>query len=1047
MLTVFWVAAVCGAAPADGSLHKRVSVKYENRALAEVLRDLEGKTGVPIAPDPGAIQGQPPVTLEASDEAAGRILTRILRQRGLKVKSYDKSPLAVVRHNWYEPLVEKEETYEFAVKPSVEKLKNGGFAISFETKGFCDCTVAIENEKQEVVRHLASGVLGVNAPKEFVWNSKKQRVVWYGTDDRGRPVTGSFTARVSLGLKARLERTLFWSPHKRITGAQRLPSPSIVARPEGIYVFDGGFGDHLRLFDRDGKYVRAIFPPPADKVPAIKWPKLHYTSTPERPVPLKYTYEMHTILTQALTRYGTGGWPTGCFEAAPSCTAMAIRGTRVALAQARLNRLATDGSSGGLPLHGPDAWLPAPTKKELGFGHKVTFLKKTRIAGKSGYGCVPWSIAFSPDGKWLYATGYVWLNATSKSRGTLDALPVVTRLAYEGKKKPEPWVGSLNASEFGDGDKQFCYPNAVSVDGEGRVYVCDYMNGRVQVFSPEARLLGSLKTPYPTDVEIHPETGELFVFSWAIGNRHWSKVKGSKVVKPTLTRYGAFPKFGKKASWPLPYLTFGRRSRKGRVVDTAGNFYPYDAQEVAVDFWSNPPRLWWFSPKDVGLMRSGRGRITVTDWNVKAFALSRGTLLPVCDFAEEVKKETAFTADDSDAKWFVHVDPVHGNLWVRIGLGSTLIRIDPETGRESLVRAPSRIMDMAFDLDGGLYARTGLGSLVRYDFSDGGFGPGEKPKPTSRLGIIQLSGGNHGVQGLGVSPRGQVVVATAVELGRLRNPRERSKHLVDRWATLKSEFKAEPPPGRYGQTAVWVFDKDGKLLVFDGFQGAGWLAGARMDREGFVYAPMSGVTLVNGKSPRMPNRMGCTLMKFTPGEARIFGESFTTKPVPKNQAPKRPKEFGNVWRGREVNAWLEGVEWQVPEVGISGNKTAPRCYDHGCICRKESRFDLDLYARSFCSEVHKYQVCVVDSNGNRMLTIGRMGNVDDGLPLAKGDRVPNPRKIGGDEVAIAHCMHVAVHTDNRLFISDVGNTCIRSVKLSYHAEQKVPLPNANDVVK
>jgi hypothetical protein len=36
-------------------------------------------------------------------------------------------------------------------------------------------------------------------------------------------------------------------------------------------------------------------------------------------------------------------------------------------------------------------------------------------------------------------------------------------------------------------------------------------------------------------------------------------------------------------------------------------------------------------------------------------------------------------------------------------------------------------------------------------------------------------------------------------------------------------------------------------------------------------------------------------------------------------------------------------------------------------------------------------------------------------------------------------MHVAVHTDKRLFISDVGNTCIRSVKLEYHASETVPL--------
>jgi hypothetical protein len=36
-------------------------------------------------------------------------------------------------------------------------------------------------------------------------------------------------------------------------------------------------------------------------------------------------------------------------------------------------------------------------------------------------------------------------------------------------------------------------------------------------------------------------------------------------------------------------------------------------------------------------------------------------------------------------------------------------------------------------------------------------------------------------------------------------------------------------------------------------------------------------------------------------------------------------------------------------------------------------------------------------------------------------------------------MQVAVHTDKRLFIGDIGNYCVRSVKLTYHAEHRTPL--------
>jgi hypothetical protein len=288
------------------------------------------------------------------------------------------------------------------------------------------------------------------------------------------------------------------------------------------------------------------------------------------------------------------------------------------------------------------------------------------------------------------------------------------------------------------------------------------------------------------------------------------------------------------------------------------------------------------------------------------------------------------------------------------------------------------------------------------------------------------TGNPAGEQGLGVSPRGHVV------FGSLFSP--------PLAASRKIKYKLPVLPGRFSVSVLWVFDKDGKRVIEDGFPGASWLAGVKMDRDGYVYAQMQGYPLFNGKvGAPMRNSKSCTLVKFKPGEARMFSDMKPTDPglskhpLPKDQVPARPKEFSTGKR----SGWLEGMAWMVPDVGISGNKATKS--SSNCICACESRFDLDLYSRSFCSEVHKYRVCVVDSNGNPMLNIGRLGNVDSGQPLAKNDRVPNPRKIGGDEVAIAHCTAVAVHSDKRLFISDIGNTCVRSVKLDYHASETVPL--------
>ena len=73
------------------------------------------------------------------------------------------------------------------------------------------------------------------------------------------------------------------------------------------------------------------------------------------------------------------------------------------------------------------------------------------------------------------------------------------------------------------------------------------------------------------------------------------------------------------------------------------------------------------------------------------------------------------------------------------------------------------------------------------------------------------------------------------------------------------------------------------------------------------------------------------------------------------------------------------------------------------------------------------------------MRIGRYGNPDDGMPLIAEGGPPRPRNIGGDEVALFHAGYLATHTDRRLFIADIGNARIVSVKLDYHAAETVPL--------
>ncbi len=326
-------------------------------------------------------------------------------------------------------------------------------SISFEVKPFCDATVAIERKDGQILRHLASGVLGPNAPTPFRMESLKQTLVWDGKDDQGRYVDDkdNTVVRVSLGLKARFERTLFWSPRKRpARDRDLLWSQLATPAPEGVYVYDSGFGDQLKLYDHDGEYIRTIYPFPAKKLKDVVGLRMHRDSKPDRLLPLKWNRDMSTLLTMGWWSYGGEVWPDGRRGGGASAdgnsrgdgaSAMALHGKRIALGRVRLNRIATDGSSGGLPLYGPDIWFKQPGGYGRAGGAKPSVPGAlVRVDGKDFHAAVPSSMAFSPDGKWLYLTGYRWPPGT---QSTKKALPGVARLAYDGSKHAECWVGDM----------------------------------------------------------------------------------------------------------------------------------------------------------------------------------------------------------------------------------------------------------------------------------------------------------------------------------------------------------------------------------------------------------------------------------------------------------------------------------------------------------------------------------------------------------------------------------------------------------------------------
>jgi hypothetical protein len=182
-------------------------------------------------------------------------------------------PLALRAHaaGWQKPYrppcTERANEFAFTEKPKVTLVAKDRYEIAFAVKDYCDVTVGIVDGEGRVVRHLASGVLGANAPEPFRKGSLKQKIYWAGKDDLDRYPRNieGFRARVSLGLKPEFDKRLGGTSPKNLPGYVW----AIALDRTGAYVFAKGPGSHgrvtLRKFDLNGKYVKTLFPPPADK--------------------------------------------------------------------------------------------------------------------------------------------------------------------------------------------------------------------------------------------------------------------------------------------------------------------------------------------------------------------------------------------------------------------------------------------------------------------------------------------------------------------------------------------------------------------------------------------------------------------------------------------------------------------------------------------------------------------------------------------------------------------------------------------------------------
>ena len=938
--------------------------------------------------------------------------------------------------------VKREQVFEFAQRPQVTR-RGDRVEVRFETKGLCDVTVAVEEAGGKIVRHLACGVLGANAPAPFQSapahaNARKQVVVWDGKDDFGAYVDDKdrITIRVSLGLNPRFERTLFWSPQKRVSVFPPLVAPA----PEGVYVFEGMGADHLRLFDHQGNYVRTVYPFPAAKVERVAGLSWFAFPQDNARLPLKVGHYQSTLFQSGDNALGgvmRPSHPPAHGLSGRAGTAFAVRQGRVALAAYRVSRFNTDGTAGPAPLTGPRTrltqeygggmnWRPAP--------HEV----------------FPTSAALSPDAKTLYLAGYTWDKWPQD--GWYDwwhCLGGVQTLPLDGADSPSVFVGNLAEKGHGTDNQHFRCALSVAVDDRGRVYVCDYWNDRIQVYAPDAKFLKTIPVSKPVQAVIHQRTGEIYVFSWPLGNQF---VEDREMTIPaSLTRIKSFDDPVRVDAVPLEGYG-GRAARGGHLI------------RAALDTWTDPPTIWitggvprapemggGFAKENAGWERAG----------LRLHAVQDGRLRVVKDFGKEAKDAVVRVAPPCFFRQRLYVNPATGRLYLAEDLGFSksfkdVVEIDPESGRTRQVDLPFDAEDLAFDLKGLAYLRT-LSLLVRYDpngWKEVPFDYGEERKSvgtswsgdgrrtwaTAGIPLHSATLWHHG--GMSVSAGGHIVVACTAS-GDIEDRAASSGGGGFAYRGGEDALKEGKPykpvlyPGRVipnKGAIIHIWDEHGRTIREDVVPGLSNCDGTYIDKDDSVYVMSAQRRVLDGK-PYFNTKTG-TLMKFRPGTGRILSASDRARiPLAEGDKPKRPPDLTDP-------AWAVNAEW------LYGGVDFAPTHDNICAC-SNARFTLDYFARSFAPELRHYTVAVLDANGNLILRVGRYGNVDDGVPLVSDQRSavssqPEGRRLGGDEVALFYAPYVASHTDHRLFIADPGNARVVSVKLDYHTNERVALVDVKD---
>jgi hypothetical protein len=409
----------------------------------------------------------------------------------------------------------------FTSGPTLTKDGQDRFWIEFGLNQASDVAVSIVNPADSsVVRHLAAGMLGPNAPLPLVPDSLRQRLEWDGLDDLGNTVASpeSLSARVRAGMGVQLRNLVGDNVYAFNTSLG-----GIVLGSDGSLFILGGAGQgncyvyYLRQYDASGNYLRTVFPPPAD------------------------------LPRDSVTAYGVNVVPGGGW--APKTTFIPSPLIANSFINSSATKLLPIGASGELVLvNGTNTQIISESGAMADTTTKKIITAPAGPAGWSGpWGPKYFTASHSPDylylSGWYYAEvdGGTWLvNACDTgfwADGQVFKVDRVTGVV-------SPWIrldsvpvtSADRMAVLGGGANATSAVHGVAIDDSGHVFVCDRLHQRISVYDTNAVLLGSVPCPNPDFVAVSKRTGVIYVITrrdvWNAGPMNLVKFNGWRSPAP-----------------------------------------------------------------------------------------------------------------------------------------------------------------------------------------------------------------------------------------------------------------------------------------------------------------------------------------------------------------------------------------------------------------------------------------------------------------------------------------------------------------------------------